>query len=205
MINVFTDGACSNNGKQNAKAGIGVFFEENDPRNVSRRVDGKQTNNTAELTAIVVVFDILREDIEQGKNIIIHSDSEYSINCMTKWGVKWAQDNWSKKTIKNLELVKEGYELFQQFPNVSISHVKAHTESMDPLSVGNRGADRLANESIGLQECPYADQKYYLNVSYEQKDVAKSLGSKWDPKRKKWYYMGSLPEEQKTKLMEMFQ
>ena len=205
MINVFTDGACSNNGKQNAKAGIGVFFEENDPRNVSRRVDGKQTNNTAELTAIVVVFDILREDIEQGKNIIIHSDSEYSINCMTKWGVKWAQDNWSKKTIKNLELVKKGYELFQQYPNVSISHVKAHTESMDPLSVGNRGADRLANESIGLQECPYADQKYYLNVSYEQKDVAKSLGSKWDPKRKKWYYMGSLPEEQKTKLMEMFQ
>ena len=63
MINVFTDGACSNNGKQNAKAGIGVFFEENDPRNVSRRVDGKQTNNTAELTAILVVFDILREDI----------------------------------------------------------------------------------------------------------------------------------------------
>ena len=205
MINVFTDGACSNNGKQNAKAGIGVFFEENDPRNVSRRVDGKQTNNTAELTAIVVVFDILREDIEQGKNIVIHSDSEYSINCMTKWGVKWAQDNWSKKTIKNLELVKEGYELFQQFPNVSISHVKAHTESMDPLSVGNRGADRLANESIGLEECPYSDQKYYLNVPYEQKDVAKSLGSKWDPKRKKWYYMGSLPEEQKTKLMEMFQ
>ena len=205
MINVFTDGACSNNGKQNAKAGIGVFFEENDPRNVSRRVDGKQTNNTAELTAIVVVFDILREDIEQGKNIIIHSDSEYSINCMTKWGVKWAQDNWSKKTIKNLDLVKKGYELFQQFPNVSISHVKAHTESMDPLSVGNRGADRLANESIGLEECPYSDQKYYLNVPYEQKDVAKSLGSKWDPKRKKWYYMGSLPEEQKTKLMEMFQ
>ena len=205
MINVFTDGACSNNGKQNAKAGIGVFFEENDPRNVSRRVDGKQTNNTAELTAILVVFDILREDIEQGKNIVIHSDSEYSINCMTKWGVKWAQDNWSKKTIKNLELVKKGYELFQQYPNVSISHVKAHTESMDPLSVGNRGADRLANESIGLEECPYADQKYYLNVPYEQKDVAKSLGSKWDPKRKKWYYMGSLPEEQKTKLMEMFQ
>ena len=205
MMNVFTDGACSNNGKQNAKAGIGVFFEENDPRNVSRRVDGKQTNNTAELTAIVVVFDILREDIEQGKKIVIHSDSEYSINCMTKWGVKWAQDNWSKKTIKNLELVKEGYELFQQFPNVSISHVKAHTESMDPLSVGNRGADRLANESIGLEECPYSDQKYYLNVPYEQKDVAKSLGSKWDPKRKKWYYMSSLPEEQKTKLMEMFQ
>ena len=204
-MNVFTDGACSNNGKQNAKAGIGVFFEENDPRNVSRRVDGKQTNNTAELTAIVVVFDILREDIEQGKNIVIHSDSEYSINSMTKWGVKWAQDNWSKKTIKNLELVKKGYELFQQFPNVSISHVKAHTESMDPLSVGNRGADRLANESIGLQECPYSDQKYYLNVPYEQKDVAKSFGSKWDPKRKKWYYMGSLPEEQKTKLMEMFQ
>ena len=49
-MNVFTDGACINNGKPNAKAGIGVFLSENDTRNVSRRVIGKQTNNVAELS-----------------------------------------------------------------------------------------------------------------------------------------------------------
>ena len=36
-IRVFTDGACRNNGKQNAIAGIGVYFGENDIRNVSRK------------------------------------------------------------------------------------------------------------------------------------------------------------------------
>ena len=39
---VYTDGACSNNGKLYAKAGIGIFFGHNDKRNVSERVDGKR-------------------------------------------------------------------------------------------------------------------------------------------------------------------
>ena len=30
---VYTDGACSNNGKHNASAGIGIFFVTNDSRN----------------------------------------------------------------------------------------------------------------------------------------------------------------------------
>jgi len=37
-IVVFTDGSCSNNGKDNAKAGIGIYFSENDPRNISQRL-----------------------------------------------------------------------------------------------------------------------------------------------------------------------
>ena len=34
-IYVYTDGACINNGKPNARAGIGVYFGENDSRNIS--------------------------------------------------------------------------------------------------------------------------------------------------------------------------
>ena len=44
-IIVYTDGACIHNGKPNAKAGMGVYFGKDDPRNLSKRVDGKQTNN----------------------------------------------------------------------------------------------------------------------------------------------------------------
>ena len=57
-INVYTDGACSNNGKPGAKAGIGVYFGVEDERNVSRKISGKQTNNRAELLAIMEVFQI---------------------------------------------------------------------------------------------------------------------------------------------------
>ena len=53
-IRVFTDGSCSNNGRKNAKAGFGVYFGENDPRNVSKRVPGelRQTNNVGEILEI---------------------------------------------------------------------------------------------------------------------------------------------------------
>ena len=48
---VYTDGACSNNGNSNAKAGMGVYFSENDMRNVSKRIKGKQTN----IGALIIV------------------------------------------------------------------------------------------------------------------------------------------------------
>ena len=56
---VYTDGACSNNGKRGALAGIGIFFGINDSRNVSKRIEGKQTNNMAELTAIIETYSII--------------------------------------------------------------------------------------------------------------------------------------------------
>ena len=63
MIFVYTDGSCSNNGKKDAAAGIGVYFGPDDPRNVSRRVDGKQSNNTAELGALLVAYEALEREI----------------------------------------------------------------------------------------------------------------------------------------------
>lgn len=150
-MNVFTDGACINNGKPNAIAGIGVFLTNNDPRNVSRRVEGKQTNNVAELSAILEVFTILEEEIERGDIINIYSDSKYSINSFTVWAIKWKQNNWTKKNgIKNLDLIKRGYELFNKYNNVNIFHIKAHTGLTDKLSIGNENADRLANMAVGL-------------------------------------------------------
>ena len=82
---MFTDGACSNNGNENAKAGIGVYFGENDIRNVSERIDGSQSNNIAELRAIIKVFEVCNDIIKSGKNIKIYTDSMVSINGVNKW------------------------------------------------------------------------------------------------------------------------
>ena len=60
---VYTDGACINNGYDNAIAGIGIYFQEDDIRNISKKVIGKQTNNIAELQAIFDVYDIIKNDI----------------------------------------------------------------------------------------------------------------------------------------------
>ncbi len=44
-VTIYTDGACVNNGKVVARAGYGVFFGNNDSRNISARVPGKQQTN----------------------------------------------------------------------------------------------------------------------------------------------------------------
>lgn len=149
MINyyVYTDGACSNNGKENAKAGIGVYFQDNDSRNVSKRITGKQTNNRAELLAIIVSYFIIEKDIEKGLNIVIVTDSEYAIRCFTTYGEKCDKQGW-KKDIPNKELVQQGYELFKNKQNVSLKHVRAHTGETDVHSIGNAKADALATQCL---------------------------------------------------------
>uniref|UniRef100_A0A914Z6A9 ribonuclease H n=1 Tax=Panagrolaimus superbus TaxID=310955 RepID=A0A914Z6A9_9BILA len=49
---VYTDGACSNNGKTTAAAGFGVYWGEGHKDNVSAPVTGEPTNNRAEYEAI---------------------------------------------------------------------------------------------------------------------------------------------------------
>tara|TARA_Y100001980_G_C14555058_1_gene342823 strand:- start:2329 stop:4356 length:2028 start_codon:yes stop_codon:yes gene_type:complete len=149
-IIVFTDGACINNGKPDAKAGLGVYFGENDKRNVSKRITGKQTNNTAELSGVIEVFTILKDEIKNNNNIKIYTDSSYVIKCCGNYGEKCEKKEWKNKNgyIPNYELVKSIYELFKQNKCVTIEHIKAHTGKQDYLSKGNEGADLLANKSI---------------------------------------------------------
>ncbi len=156
---VYTDGACVDNGRPSAFAGIGIYFGEGDPRNVSRRVTGKKhTNNIAEIQAFIYALQIIQPDLDKGKRVCICTDSSYVITCVTKYGIQCSQDLW-QKDIPNKELVMMAYYLFSQYKNVTIMHIKAHTEKDDIHSVGNDGADRLANKALGLSSCPYADKK----------------------------------------------
>jgi ribonuclease HI len=135
---VYTDGSCINNGRVNAKAGIGIYFGPDDIRNVSKRIEGKQTNNRAELTALIEAYYIIEDDIKQGKLIAVMSDSLYAIRSLTSYG----------EDIPNIDLVTLLQKLYHDKSNVKFFHVKAHTNKKDIHSVGNDGADRLANQSI---------------------------------------------------------
>ena len=205
-ISVYTDGACVHNGKSNALAGIGVYFGENDSRNVSSKIIGKQTNNTAELKAILKACEILEQEIKDGKKIMIYTDSVYSIRCCTTYGDKLATVGWTKKKpIPNIELVQKAYYFFKNNTNVNLTHVKAHTQDQDDHSIGNDHADRLANEAIGIsgqartstaRQSSWNYKKIYLKVPYKEKENAKSLGAKWDPKEKKWYIKSNISNKE---------
>ena len=194
---VYTDGSCINNGYPNAEAGIGVYFGINDSRNVSKKINSnKKSNNIAELTAIITAYKILESEIKENKKIVIFSDSMYAIRCITIYGEKNEKVQWNK-TIPNIELVKEAYELFKNKSNIKIIHIKAHTELTDVHSLGNQEADRLANLSINPEskttlvkdesKTETSKEKIYIDVPFAKKDEAKKLGCRWDPDKKKWY------------------
>ena len=203
-ICVYIDGSCSNNGKNNAKAGYGVFFEFDNPRNENGIVNGKQTNNTGELTAFIRAIEILKEEINEKKKINIYTDSEYVIKCAGSYSDKLQKNNWKTSTDKippNLKLLQKIYDLYK--PNTStinLFHIKAHTNLSDKHSIGNREADRLANMAICTEEEMIFKEsmhsnKNYINIAYTYKDVIKKLGAKWDINKKKWYYDDNISED----------
>lgn len=207
MINVYTDGACSNNGKQNALSGYGIYFSDGDIRNESEKIKGdKHTNNIAELTAFIRALEILQEEIIRNEQINIYTDSEYVIKCASSYGEKLYRNDWktsNNKNPPNVELVKKAHELFKDLFNVKLIHVNAHTNKQDIHSIGNENADKLANAAIGIRECPYNNDKSYINISYNDKELAKSFGAKWDNNKKSWYYDNKILEDNKNKLNEL--
>ena len=134
-IIVFTDGSTINNGTDYSVGGIGVYFSKNSSRNLSKKVIGKSvTNNSCELLAVKVAIEsvaeennIKKED-KQAATLIIYTDSEYTINCITKWGSNWNKNNWrtaAGKEVKNKELIKYNITLCKKY-KVGFIHVKSH-------------------------------------------------------------------------------
>lgn len=147
VVHVYTDGSCLNNGRSNAMAGYGVWFGPGDSRNVSSFLRGRQTNNRAELTAILVALEKLVSELHDGTRIVIHTDSEYSMKCFGKYGRTAESRQWKGfdgTEIPNRDLIERGVPLFRKYHNVSLRYIKAHTGDSDQHSQGNAMADQLA-------------------------------------------------------------
>lgn len=144
-IIIYTDGSCINNGKPNAKAGIGIYFGENDKRNVSEKFVNKPTNQRAEIYAIIKCIDILSSENKK-KKIHIYTDSQYTINCITKWIPKWIKNNWinsKNESVKNKDLLEELYFKYIKL-QIYFIHINSHTNKKDRHSLGNAMADKFA-------------------------------------------------------------
>ena len=139
---VWTDGACPNNGNGGARAGIGVFWGEGHKLNLSQRVVGdQQTNNVAEIQAATMsISQAMGAGITR---LQVNTDSQFLINCATDWMQKWKQNGWKTSTgqeVKNYEDLVELDKLLEQGTiNIKWTHVKGHSDDK-----GNIAADKLA-------------------------------------------------------------
>lgn len=146
---IYTDGACKHNGSDKAKAGIGVYFNKHnsiDIPNVSERLHTiKQTNNVAELTAILRALELCdKHNID--KKILIYTDSDYSMKCIEIWYPQWKKEN-KMKDRKNIDILQKIDKLYEKM-DVKFKHIRSHTGLTDIHSKGNEMADRLAVQSL---------------------------------------------------------
>ena len=150
---IYTDGACKNNGYKDREvsAGIGVHFSKTNEislEDISHKLDiEKPTNNKAELLAIDKSLELCIKNKIDGK-IIIYTDSQYSIDAITKWYDQWEKSgklhSGGKKNIEYLTLIKDKLKLL----DVSFIHVRGHTKKDDVHSLGNCRAVDLATSCL---------------------------------------------------------
>ncbi|GMG19311.1 unnamed protein product [Ambrosiozyma monospora] len=167
-VEVFTDGACKNNNTTNPNivrvAGCGVFFGDDDEKNVCESVTGsdypgirKVTNNLAELHAIkLALLAIMKHDLGRTRTKYrINCDSDYSVKCLTIWYEKWIKNNWksnSKNPVEHKDLIMKCLEYIDVVNTVYKARgwgalefvvLKGHSGIY-----GNEKADELANQAV---------------------------------------------------------
>ncbi|KAJ8502105.1 hypothetical protein ONZ51_g163 [Trametes cubensis] len=134
-IEVYTDGSCVDNGKENARAGSGVWFGAGDVRNASERVPGSnQSNQTGEFYAVIMAHKATPPFVPMH----IVSDSKYVVNGLTKWLPRWESVGWIG--VQNAEVIRAAVAyLRSRCAPTTLRWVKGHAGTE-----GNEGADALA-------------------------------------------------------------
>jgi ribonuclease HI len=133
MITYYTDGSASPN------PGPGGFSVIKDKKpHILGSEPGQTTNIRMEGKAIVAAL----KDAA-GAPCVIHTDSEFWINVITKWAANWQRNGWKKKggEIKNLDIVQEVFPLYEA-SQATLIWVRGHNNDE-----GNEMADRYANKA----------------------------------------------------------
>jgi ribonuclease HI len=150
-IVVYTDGSCVGNGKKNASGGIGIHFPNGELRDVSKIYSlGYCTNQKTELFAILTALRYIKQNLGLGNyKVFIKTDSEYSINCVTKWVYGWIKNGWktkNNKPVANREFIEAIHKYYENY-DIIFEHIEAHTNLNDEDSIANAKADQLATKA----------------------------------------------------------
>jgi ribonuclease HI len=141
-IEIYTDGACRGNP---GPGGWGALLIAG--KHEKRLYGGEDdtTNNRMELTAVIEALNVLKG----GRKVILHTDSKYVMDGITKWMANWIQRDWktaNRKPVKNKDLWMALDEAAARH-DVDWRWVKGHDGNP-----GNEAADELANLGIDSRD-----------------------------------------------------
>ena len=134
-ILVYTDGGCLGNP---GPGGYGAVILEGGKRTELARGFRLTTNNRMELLACIVALEALKAP----SDVVLHSDSRYVVNGMSKgWAERWQARGWKLRNdqdVKNADLWRQLVALCQQH-DVEFRWVRGHSGNPD-----NERCDQLA-------------------------------------------------------------
>ncbi len=139
-IQIYSDGACANNGKNKGIGGWGaVLLFKGHKKEISGN-ELNTTNNEMEMKAVVEALKTLKT---KQYPVIVYSDSQYIVKGMNQgWYHKWVVNDWTTKEgepVKNKHLWKALIH-YKRYLNLTFIHVKGHdgikyNEVADDLAV----------------------------------------------------------------------
>ena len=130
-------------GKKGASAGIGVWWGDDHKMNTAEPAS-RPTNNCAEIEAAIKAIRLAKgSDVQKLK---VFTDSQFLINCVTKWLPGWKKNGWKTKSNEDVKNKVELQVLDKLLDNKSSpgfklkwQHVRGHQGIY-----GNEKADELA-------------------------------------------------------------
>ncbi|KAF8215088.1 ribonuclease H-like domain-containing protein [Mycena galopus ATCC 62051] len=164
---VFVDGSCPQNGKLDARAGIGCAIGKSEEDQVSIAVtdamDSRlpRTSQRAELLAALYGLDMLidtavndhsasraPECAHLAREYVVVADSEYVVKGITEWVPEWKRNNWKNRQGD----IPKNLDLFQRLDN-NVSYYERQGFKIQFFHVRrelNTLADELAKRATAI-------------------------------------------------------
>ncbi len=136
-VDIWTDGGCKPNP---GPGGWGAVLRYKGHERQMSGAEPATTNNRMELTAAAAALESLKRPCQ----VVVHTDSEYVRNGITRWHTGWVRRNWrnaSGDPVANMDLWRRLLDITAKH-TVEWRWVRGHNG--DPL---NERADVLATEA----------------------------------------------------------
>ncbi|ALF54066.1 ribonuclease H [Nostoc piscinale CENA21] len=162
---IYTDGACTGNPGPGGW-GVVVYFNDGSVHEMGDAAS-HTTNNKMEMQAAIAALKYFHTS-KQSQPITLYTDSEYLINCVTKWVKNWKRKGWKKadgNPVQNQDLLEILDELNTR--QITWQHVRGHAGN-----VGNERCDAIARSFAAgkvpaLKELSSTNAYKTLPISHE--------------------------------------
>ena len=181
MYEIYTDGATSNNGYDNAVGGWayvmlkdGLLIHKESGQEKEPKL---ATNQRMELTAILRACEYVN-DLDPFATVKVYSDSAYCINCFKQnWWRAWEKNGWvnsKKQPVANQDLWAKLIYFYALAPRYDFCKVKGHSSNVWNNIVDNMAVE--AKKGNFVYKIYLDDGKNWRNAEYITVEYTQNIG-----------------------------